>query len=60
MEAECTVAYALNVVVAFTINDAQLFDKEEAEVLCSRLNEDKKVLAEHDFSEFEIIRANSD
>lgn len=61
IENNTSIPKALNVIVAFTIEEAILFDKEDAIALCKQLNKDKQVLFEHQFLEFEVIRrANSD
>lgn len=61
MERNASVPIALNVIVAFTKEEATLFNEEDARHLCEQLNKDKQVLFEHQFLEFEVIRrANSD
>ncbi len=61
IENNTSIPEALNVIVAFTIEDAFLFDNEDAIALREQLNKDKQVLLEHQFLEFEVIRrANSD
>lgn len=61
MERNASVPIALNVIVAFTIEEATLFNEEDARQLCMQLNKDMQVLCEHQFLEFEVIRrANSD
>ncbi len=61
MERNASVPIALNVIVAFTKEEATLFNEEDAIALREQLNKDKQVLLEHQFLEFEVIRrANSD
>ena len=55
MEDDNTVPYALNVIVGFTPAEALILDKNAAISFCKRLNEDKDLLLECGYSEFEII-----
>ena len=56
MEDDNTISFALNVIVAFTPKDALILDENAAKSLCKRLNEDKEVLLECGYSEFEAIK----
>ena len=49
------VSFAMNTIVGFDISDAMVFnDKEDAERLCEKLNEDRKTFIRNGFEEFEI------
>ena len=56
MEDDNTVSFALNAVVAFSVDDALILDEKAARSLCDRLNEDRDLLLECGYSEFEIIK----
>ena len=47
---------ALDVVVAFSPDQACHMDEESAAILCRQLNSDKVLLHEHGYTEFEIIQ----
>jgi hypothetical protein len=55
MENDDSVVEALNVIVAFTPNDAMFFDEATAISLCERLNKDTEALKEYGYSEFKIL-----
>lgn len=49
------VSFAMNTIVGFDISDAMVFkDKEDAERLCEKLNEDGKVLLKYGYEPFEM------
>ena len=51
------VSFAMNTIVGFDISDAMVFhDKEDAERLCERLNEDREGLFKYGFKVFELQR----
>ena len=56
MEDDNTVSFALNAIVGFSIDDALILDEKAAISLCDRLNEDRDLLLECGYSEFEIIK----
>lgn len=58
MESGDSVIDALNVVVAFSPNDAIFFDEAAAISLCKRLNKDSEALKESGYSEFKILCRN--
>lgn len=58
MECNDSVVNALNVVVAFTPNDAVYFDEATAINLCERLNKDSDALKESGYSDFNILSGN--
>jgi len=47
---------ALDVVVAFSPDNARQMDEDSAAILCRQLNSDKVLLHEHGYTEFEIIQ----
>lgn len=55
MENDDSVVEALNIIVAFTPNDAMFFDEATAIRLCERLNKDTEALKEYGYSEFKIL-----
>ena len=57
MEDDVICPDALNVVVAFTPEEALMLDEVAAKNLCQRLNEDREILMANGYGEFEIIRA---
>ena len=60
-EGDNSIPKALDVMVAFTPADAQVFCEDEATKFCKKLNEDREALIAHGFYEFEVIKkANSD
>ena len=58
MECDDSVVEALNVVVAFTPNDAMYFDEATAIGLCERLNKDSETLTESGYLDFKILSRN--
>jgi hypothetical protein len=49
------VSFAMNTIVGFDISDAMVFkDKEDAERLCEKLNEDKGILNMYGYELFEM------
>ncbi len=49
------VSFAMNTIVGFDTSDAMVFkDKEDAERLCEKLNEDKEILLKCGFEMFEM------
>ena len=49
------VSFAMNTIVGFDISDAMVFkDKEDAERLCEKLNEDEGSLLKYGFEVFEL------
>ncbi len=51
------VSFAMNTIVGFDISDAMVcHDKEDAERLCERLNEDREGLFKYGFKVFELQR----
>ena len=51
------VSFVMNTIVGFDISDAMVFkDKEDAERLCEKLNEDEEGLLKNGFGEFDIKR----
>ena len=56
MEDDNTVSFVLNAVVGFSVDDALVLNEKAARSLCNRLNEDRDLLLECGYSEFEIIK----
>ena len=56
MEDDNTVSFALNAIVGFSVDDALVLDEKTSRSLCDRLNEDRDLLLECGYSEFEIIK----
>jgi len=52
---DSNISLALNTIVAFSIEDATVFDKESACKLCTRLNSEKESLFAKGYTEFEVI-----
>lgn len=51
------VTFAMNTIVGVDVSDAKVFhDKEDAERLCERLNEDREGLFKYGFKVFELQR----
>ena len=49
------VSFAMNTIVGFDISDAMVFkDKEDAERLCEKLNEDKEGLLKNGYEAFVV------
>ncbi len=46
---------ALNTIVAFSMEEAEVLDKENAIRLCSRLNSEKEALLAKGYLEFKIV-----
>ncbi len=53
---ESGVTFALNTIVALSIDEAKVMDKEDAIKLCVRLNNEKEALFDKGYLEFEIER----
>lgn len=51
------VSFAMNTIVSFNISEARVFhDKEEAVLLCEKLNEDRELLMDNGYVEFTANR----
>ena len=58
IENDNSVTDVLNVIVAFTPNDAMFFDETTAIGLCNQLNKDSETLMKYGYSEFKILSIN--
>ena len=56
---DSNVSFALNTIVAFTVDDAMVLDRDSAIRLCTQLNSDRETLLSKGYLEFEVIKLNS-